>query len=61
MDTNPLSVGKNLLERYRDQLAFILESNELSPDAIRQILARMQIDNGIYLSLNPQYEQTRFC
>jgi len=58
MDTNPLSVGKNLLERYRDQLAFILESNELSPDAIRQILARMQIDNGIYLSLNPQYEQT---
>lgn len=58
MARNPIEIGKGLLDEYRNQLFFVLEENDLPREAIQQILARMQIDSGIYLSLNPRYEQT---
>lgn len=58
MALNPVAAGKYLLKKYRDRLSFALEENNLPREVIHQILARMQIDSGIYLSLNPRYDQT---
>src|SRR5690554_2317847 len=58
MVRNPIEIGKGLLDDYRSQLCFALEENDLPLEVIQRILARMQIDSGIYLSLNPRYEQT---
>ena len=58
MIRNPLEAGQHLLEQYRAKLRFALGTNELATEAIEQILDSMQIDSGIYLSLNPFYEQS---
>jgi len=58
MVRNPLEAGQHLLKQYQAKLRFTLENNELAAEAIEQILASMQIDSGIYLSLNPLYEQS---
>lgn len=58
MDISPIAIAKNLLESYRDRLSFVLEGNELPPDVIQEIVTNMQLESGIYLSLNPRYEQT---
>jgi len=55
---NPLEAGQHLLKQYRAKLRFALETNELTTEEIEQILDSMQIDSGIYLSLNPLYEQS---
>jgi superfamily II DNA or RNA helicase len=53
---NPLEAGQYLLKQYRAKLRFALASNGLTAHTIEQILDSMQIDSGIYLSLNPLYE-----
>ncbi len=58
MIRNPLEAGQHLLKQYQAKLRFALETNELAAEAIDQILDSMQIDSGIYLSLNPIYEQS---
>lgn len=58
MIRNPLEAGQHLLKQYRAKLRFALESNELTTEAIEQILDSIQTDSGIYLSLNPFYEQS---
>lgn len=58
MIRNPLEAGQHLLKQYRAKLRFALENNELAAESIEQILDSMQIDSGIYLSLNPIYEQS---
>lgn len=58
MRHNPLEAGQHLLKEYRSKLRFALEGNELTTESIEQILNAMQIDSGIYLSLNPVYERS---
>jgi ATP-dependent helicase YprA (DUF1998 family) len=55
---NPLAAGQHLLKQYTEKLHFVLAENNLNPASIKQIFNNMQIDNGIYLSLNPRYEQS---
>jgi ATP-dependent helicase YprA (DUF1998 family) len=55
---NPLEAAQYLLKQYRAKLQFALETNKLTREEIQQILDSMQIDSGIYLSLNPIYEQS---
>ena len=58
MAHNPIAAGEHLLTQYRAKCRFALERNGLSSESIEHILTSMQIDSGIYLSLNPAYEQS---
>lgn len=55
---NPLVAGESLLKKYKAKLQFTLEDNELDTQSIHEILETIQIDSGLYLSLNPTYEKS---
>lgn len=55
MNTNPIESAQHLLRQYRSQLQFALQESIEDPCAIRHILEQMEIDSGIYVSLNPTY------
>ncbi|MBE2195295.1 MAG: DEAD/DEAH box helicase [Anaerolinea sp.] len=55
---NPLEAGQHLLKQYQAKLQFTLENNNLTAESIERILDSIQLDSGIYLSLNPIYEHS---
>lgn len=55
---SPLDAGQKLISQYQEKLQFFLENRNLPDKDINHILGKIQINSGIYLSLNPRYAQT---
>jgi len=63
---NPITLSFRLLESYRSLLKTALEKNKLSPAEIQTVLDTIQIDHGLFFSLNRKYKESelsfeKFC
>ena len=59
---NPITMSFELLERYKVLLRRALDVQGLSPGDVGAILQSIQVDRGVFLSLNRKYRtgQTSF-
>jgi len=53
---NPITMSFELLERYKLLLQRNLELQGLEPDDVGEILRSIQVDRGVFFSLNRRYQ-----
>lgn len=63
---NPITLSFRLLEGYRNLLRQTLEEHDLSDQDIQSIMATIQVDRGLFFSLNQKYKEAatsfpQFC
>jgi len=54
---DPIALSFDLLQNYRALLEEALRSNGLSDEDLTEILRNIEVDKGLYLSINRKYRE----